>query len=104
MEDQELVRLVSEIETDEHECSGQWLGQFNIVTRTEKDRLNEAVIHALLRFKTKRIESLISSIHERLSGSESLSEEEQQALLLEQITYERIKMKFSEHLGRTILP
>jgi DNA primase len=104
MEDQELVQLVSEIETDEHECSGQWLGQFNIVTRTEKDRLNEAVLHALLRFKTKRIERLINAIHLRLSDSETLTEEEQQGLLLEQITYERIKMKFSEHLGRTILP
>jgi DNA primase len=104
MENQELVQLVSEIETDEHECSGQWLGQFNIVTRTEKDRLNEAVLHALMRFKTKRIERLINAIHHRLSDNEALTEEEQQALLLEQITYERIKMKFSEHLGRTILP
>jgi DNA primase len=104
LEDQELVQLVSALETDEHECSGQWLGQFNIVTRTEKDRLNEAVIHALFRFKTLRIEQLIGSIHQRLAEENSLSEEEQQALLLEQITYERIKMKFSEHLGRTILP
>jgi DNA primase len=104
MEDQKMVQLVSDIESQQHECSVNWLIQHNMVTRTELDRLTESVNHALMRFKMHRVKRLIAKIQLQIQQDEQLSDEQLSSLLMEQIAYERIKMSFSKRLGRIILP
>ena len=60
MEDQEIVKFVSEIESNDYELSTKWLSNYNIETRTEGDRLNEAIRNSILGFKSFKIETKIS--------------------------------------------
>jgi DNA primase len=103
LDDREIVQFVSDIETESHELSNKWLVNYNIETRTESDRLVEAVSHALYTFKSWSIEMKIGSIRERLSSEESMSDQELMDLLAEQMVYEKLKIIFSAKLGRTIL-
>jgi len=66
LEDQTIVQFVSEIESQEYELSTKWLSQYNITTRSESDRLQEAVFHSIYNFKYSKIESHIRSIQVRL--------------------------------------
>lgn len=103
LEDQEIVRFVSDIESDVHELSAGWLTQYNITTRSEGDRLFEAVMNALYSFKSFKIEELIHDIRRKLEHTENLTDEELMDLLAEQMAYEKVKIKFAEKLGRIIL-
>jgi hypothetical protein len=103
MEDQEIVRFVTEIESDSHELSSKWVSSYNISTRTELDRLQETVTQALYRFKALKVESFINDIRTQLETNSQLSQEELMDLLAQQMAYEKIKMIFAEKLGRTIL-
>jgi DNA primase len=103
LEDQTIVQFVSEIESQEYELSTKWLSQYNITTRSESDRLQEAVFHSIYNFKSSKIEAHIRSIQVRLKEAESMSDEELLDALSEQMTYEKIKIAFAEKLGRIIL-
>ena len=102
-EDQDVVRFVTEIETENHELSSKWMSNYNINTRTELDRLHETVMQALYRFKALKVESFINEIRTQLESNSNLSQEELMDLLAQQMAYEKIKMLFAEKLGRTIL-
>lgn len=103
LEDQIIVQFVSDIESQEYELSTKWLSQYNITTRSESDRLQEAVFHSIYNFKSSKIEAHIRSIQVRLKEAESMSDEELLDALSEQMTYEKIKIAFAEKLGRIIL-
>ena len=103
LEDQEIVRFVSDVESDIYELSTGWLSNYNITTRSEGDRLNETVMNALYSFKSFKIEELINSIRKKLEKAESLADEELMNLMAEQMAYEKVKIKFAEKLGRIIL-
>ena len=103
LEDQEIVRFVSDVESDIYELSTGWLSNYNITTRSEGDRLNETVMNALYSFKSFKIEELINSIRKKLEQAESLADEELMNLMAEQMAYEKVKIKFAEKLGRIIL-
>jgi DNA primase len=103
LEDQEIVRFVSDVESDVYELSTGWLSNYNITTRSEGDRLNETVMNALYSFKSFKIEELINGIRKKLEQAESLSDEELMNLMAEQMAYEKVKIKFAEKLGRIIL-
>ena len=103
LEDQEIVRFVSDVESDIYELSTGWLSNYNITTRSESDRLNETVMNALYSFKSFKIEELINNIRKKLEQAESLSDEELMNLMAEQMAYEKVKIKFAEKLGRIIL-
>ena len=103
LEDQTIVQFVSDIESQEYELSTKWLSQYNITTRSESDRLQEAVFHSIYNFKSSKIEAHIRSIQVRLKEAESMSDEELLDALSEQMTYEKIKIAFAEKLGRIIL-
>lgn len=103
LEDQGIVQFVSEIESQEYELSTKWLSQYNISTRSESDRLQEAVFHSIYNFKSSKIEAHIRSIQERLKKADEMSDEELLDALSEQMTYEKIKLVFAEKLGRIIL-
>lgn len=101
-EDQEIVRLVSDIEANEHEISDNWLVKHRIETRKDGDRLKLAVPSAIYAFKLSKIEKRINEIRMELNNAD-LNDENQILLLGEQVTLERIKMQFTKELGRTIL-
>lgn len=101
-EDQEIVRLVSDIEANEHEISDNWLVKHRIETRKDGDRLKLAVPSAIYAFKLSKIEKRINEIRVELK-KDDLNDENQMLLLGEQVTLERIKMQFTKELGRTIL-
>jgi hypothetical protein len=103
LEDQTIVQFVSDIESQEYELSSKWLSQYNISTRSESDRLQEAVFHSIYNFKSSKIEAHIRAIQERLKLAGDMSDEELLDALSEQMTYEKIKIAFAEKLGRIIL-
>ena len=102
LEDQEIVRFVSDIESNDHELSSGWFSHYSIITRSESDRLNEAIMNAIYSFKAAKVEKRINEIREKLQEPE-LPEEEMMSLLAEQMAFERVKLVFAEKLGRIIL-
>ena len=103
LEDQEIVKFVSDIESNDYELSTKWLSNYNIETRTEGDRLNEAIKNSILGFKSFKIETKIREIRLKLEDVENLTDTEMMELLAEQMVYERIKIVFADKLGRIIL-
>lgn len=103
LEDQAIVALVSDIETNEHELSNNWLTKYKIETRTEIDQLYDSVLESIYHFKAKNIDIKIKEIQNELSNNSALSEEEMLILLAEQMNYERVKRVFADKLGRIIL-
>ncbi|MFM7667386.1 MAG: DNA primase [Bacteroidota bacterium] len=102
LEDQNIVSLVSDIESNEYEISARWLSKYKIEIRTELDQLYESVVEAIYHFKTKIIDQKIKEIQTELAKNESLSDEEMLFLLAEQMNYERVKKVFTDKLGRII--
>ena len=103
LEDTEIVGLISDIESTQHELSPTWLSKYNIETKTEADHLYKTVITAIYNFKTYHIGEKIRSITKQLNSNTELSEEETLFLLNEQLNYEKVKSIFAKKLGRTIL-
>lgn len=103
LEDQEIVQFVSDIESNDHDLSAKWLSNYNIVTRSESDRMLETVMNGIYSFKSYKIEQKIWEIRKLLENAENLSDEELMNLLAEQMAYEKVKIIFSEKLGRIIL-
>lgn len=103
LEDQEIVQFVSDIESNDYELSTQWLSKYKIEVRSEGDRLNEAVLNSIYGFKSSKIENKIREIRIKLQESELLSDADLMDLLAEQMAYERVKIVFSQKLGRIIL-
>ncbi len=102
-EDQEIVKVVSEIETDKHELSHNWLKLRNIETNYEIDKLKAAVLSSILAFKTDKLQQRINIIRKQLSQLTEDDIEKIEELLIDQINFERAKMRFAEQLGRIIL-
>jgi DNA primase len=102
-EDQDIVKIVSEIETDKHELSHNWLKDRNIDTNYEIDKLKAAVSSSILAFKTDKLQQRINEIRKKISQLGDDEIEKMEELLIDQINYERAKMRFAEQLGRIIL-
>ncbi len=103
-EDQEIVRIVSEIETDNYELSQNWLNKYNIDTNTELDKLKSAVLHGIYAFKTDKLQQRIDEIRTELAEVAEMDDfKKVEDLLVEQITLEKVKSAFSAQLGRIVL-
>jgi DNA primase len=102
-EDQEIVKLVSEIETDQYELSHNWLKERNIDTNYEIDKLKAAVSSSILSFKADKLQQKINHIRKQISQLTEDDIEKVEELLIDQINLERAKMQFAEQLGRIIL-
>lgn len=102
LEDQEIVRFVTEIEMNDAELSDNWITKYNIHTASEKDKLHAAVISSVFAFKVSRLEKRIGEIRKELASPE-LENEVMMDLLAEQVTLEKIKKIISEKLGRIII-
>lgn len=103
-EDQDIVRIVSEIETDNYELSHNWLKIHQIDTNTELDKLKRAVIDGIYAFKSERIQQRIAEIRDELVEVAEMDDHQKvEDLLIEQITLEKIKVAISAELGRIVL-
>lgn len=104
LEDQEIVRFVSTIETSEPELSHNWLTKHKIDTMRDVDKLHVTIPNAVYAFKLYKIESRINEIRKELEVKENQMENSTlNDLISEQIILEKIKKEFSFQLGRTIL-
>ena len=107
-EDQEIVMFVSEIESEEHELSPQWLSKHQIETNTELDKLNQAIMGAIYSFKAGKIKKRILEISKELVEIDKninnpyFDEEKFTDLLSEQIALTKVDIMLSEKLGRII--
>lgn len=102
-ENQEIVKLVSELETDNYELSHNWLTKYNIDTNTELDKLKRAVQEAIYTFKADKVESRIHEIRSELEVLSNDDIDKLTDLLSEQIALERVKKAIAEQLGRIVL-
>lgn len=103
-EDQEIVKIVSEIETENYELSYNWLKKHNIDTNTELDKLKRAVIDGIYAFKSDKIQQRIAEIRTELAEVEEMEDHGKiEDLLVEQMTLEKIKVAISAELGRIVL-
>ncbi len=104
LEDQEIVRFVSSIETSEPELSHNWLIKHKIDTMRDVDKLQVTIPNAVFAFKLYKIEDRINEIRAELEvKAEELDEQKLNDLISEQIVLEKVKREFSFQLGRTIL-
>ncbi len=104
MNEQEIVQFVAEIEMDHKEISHNWATKHNIFTRSEKDKIYQAVMGSIYAFKSAKIEQEIRKIQQKLKENEhELPTEVIIDMLSEQQILENIKMAFSEKLGRIII-
>ena len=108
-EDQEIVKFVSGIETDQYELSHNWLTKHNIETKTELDNLKTCVLDAIYSFKMRKILNRIEQIDSELIKLEALNETEQidfsitQDLIMEKVTLLHVKTALAKVLSRIIL-
>ena len=102
LEDQKIVSFVSNLESNEIELSYNWIQKYNIYTKSESDNLYKSVMNSIYNFKYHKVDELLLKIKNEIKESQS-SDDDLLALLGEQMSYERIKKKLSDKLGRIIL-
>lgn len=103
-QDPEIVSFVTDVETERHEISPNWLRMHAIETRTEVENLFRGVMNAIYDFKLFHIQSRMQEIVQeiaQLDVDENYSSLEN--LLSEKVLLEQVKMKLSKELQRTIL-
>ena len=103
-ENPEIVQLITEIETEQYELSPQWLLKYSVDTNREIDKLKSTVMNAIYAFKKLRVIQRIEQIQKELTElADSITEEQFQDLLSEQIVLERVKMSIAGKLNQTII-
>ncbi len=102
LENQDIVKFVSNLETIESDLSPNWLLKHNIHTKREEGDLNQTVLHSIYNFKYHKVNLHILNLQEQLKQKD-LSEEDSLLILTEQLSYEKVKRILADLLGRTIL-
>ena len=103
MENQEIVKFVSEIESDAYDLSPKWLSKHHIETNTELDRLPLAILSSIYAFKVSKVKKRIFEIEQELEEMLNDDEEKLTNLLSEKISLDKVNKLLSERLGRIIL-
>jgi DNA primase len=101
VENQEIVAFVSAIESEDHELSYNWVGKYNIHTKSESDNLYESVMNAIYHFKLIKVEQHIQGLQRELKDKNPQGED-LILLLSEQMVFAKVRKEFSEKLGRII--
>ena len=96
--------MVVDILTDVYELSPDWVNQKVKIT-TEVDNLDRAVIESIYSFKASKIKFEIEKIQDQIEALESDKSKFDDILVLlaQQNRLEKVKMAFSEKLGRIII-
>jgi DNA primase len=102
LEDQKIVSFVSNLESNEIELSYNWIQKYNIYTKSESDNIYKSVMNSIYNFKYHKVDALILKIKNEIKEGNN-GDDELLNLLGEQMSYERIKKKLSDKLGRIIL-
>lgn len=102
-ENQEIVQLAVEFETEKYEISPQWLTKYRVDTNREIDNIKPAIYGAIYTFKSLKVQARIDAIRKQLATLETNPELDFGDLLSEQIVLERVKIALAERLGRTII-
>lgn len=97
----EIVQLVTDFETTQHDLSPNWLDIYQIDVNTELDKLKKAVFESIYIFKLAKIAQKITTIRKELAD-EDLTNERAEELLRNQVLYENIKKTVSLKLGRVL--
>jgi DNA primase len=101
LENQEIVAYVTDLESDDNELSYNWVGKYNIHTKSEADNLYESVMNAIYHFKLVKVEQHIQGLQRELKDKNPQGED-LILLLSEQMVYAKVRKEFSEKLGRII--
>jgi DNA primase len=80
--------------------SDRWQNQHEIITRTEEDRLKEAVTRAIVSYKAHKISAMIAEVQEKLktAGDTEFAE-----LIEQNMSLKSIEMRLNQILGRDII-
>jgi DNA primase len=102
--DFKISKLVVDILTDVYELSPDWAVQ-KIKIATEVDNLDRAVIESVYSFKVSKVKSEIEKIQDQIQALESDKSKFDDILVLlaQQNRLEKVKMAFSDKLGRIII-
>ena len=100
-EDQEIVRLVADIQSVEHNLSVNWYTKHKIDTKSEEDKLEQAAMSTIYNYKLTVIERERTRIRKRLKEiGENDTGDEIMTLLNEQMRYDKAKLIIYNELGR----
>jgi DNA primase len=103
-EDQDVVRLLADIESSPYSLSGNWVTKHQIDTSSEEDKLERAVMGAIYDFKLMAMERDLSVIRRRIKEANPNEEFEEIAQLMqEQIRLEKARKVINGELGRIIV-
>ena len=99
----EVVKFVSEIESEEHTLSPRWFSVHRISVFTEIDKLYKLVEEAINGLKLRTILWYIDDIHKELKTIEDSDVKTQDGLMMELVYREKVKLVIADKLGRSIL-
>ncbi|MEJ6506202.1 MAG: DNA primase [Crocinitomicaceae bacterium] len=102
LENQKVVSFVSHLQSSDIELSYNWMDKYNIITKSEGDDIYKSVMNSVYNFKYHKVDEVILKIKNEIKdgGAEGDAVLE---LLAEQMSYEKIKKRLSEMLGRIII-
>ncbi|XOV66895.1 MAG: DNA primase [Fluviicola sp.] len=99
MEDQEIVKFVTQIELEDIQLSPNWEVKHKILTPSEKDKIGVAAPKSTYTFKLSKVMKRISEIQKELPAP-GQEDEQTMDLLAEQANLERVKIFISNRLDR----
>ncbi|MCR9171724.1 MAG: DNA primase [bacterium] len=99
MEDQEIVKFVTQIELEDIQLSPNWEIKHKILTPSEKDKINIAAPKSTYAFKLSKVMKRIAEIQKELP-TPGQEDEHTMDLLAEQANLERVKIFISNRLDR----
>ncbi len=104
LDDQHIVKYVSEIEMSDQEISHKWFTKYKIHTNTEGDKIKQATLGAVYAFKMSKVQGRIHEIQQTLRDEEvDMDEEAMNDLLAEHVALDQVRKAISEKLGRIVL-
>lgn len=99
MEDQDIVKFVTQIELEDIQLSPNWEVKHKILTPSEKDKINVAAPKSTYTFKLSKVMKRIAEIQKELPAP-GQEDEHTMDLLAEQANLERVKIFISNRLDR----
>jgi len=99
MEDQDIVKFVTQIELEDIQLSPNWEVKHKILTPSEKDKINIAAPKSTFAFKLSKVMKRITEIQKELPAP-GQEDEHTMDLLAEQANLERVKIFISNRLDR----